>query len=68
MKKRADGKAHQSDDEGEEIKESRVVATEPAKQQTLSKEELERRQLENVPVIADSEISPAAYLFQNQEE
>jgi len=34
----------------------------------VSKEEIERRQLENVPVIADSEISPAAYLFQNQEE
>ena len=34
----------------------------------MSKEELERRQLENAPVIGDSEISPAAYLFHNQEE
>ncbi len=34
----------------------------------MTKEEIERRSLENVPVIADSEISPAAYLFQNQEE
>ena len=31
----------------------------------LSREEEERKKLENVPVIADSEISPAAYLFQN---
>ena len=31
----------------------------------LSQEEIERRQLENAPVIGDSEISPAAYLFHN---
>lgn len=36
--------------------------------QPLSKEEKEKRELENAPVIADSEVSPAAYLFQNQEE
>jgi hypothetical protein len=34
----------------------------------MTREELERQQLENTPVIADSEISPAAYLFHNQEE
>jgi hypothetical protein len=33
-----------------------------------NKEEAERRELELAPVIGDSEISPAAYLFQNQEE
>ena len=49
-------KDHQSDDEDEIA----VVAT---TKQPLSKEEIERRQLEHVPVIADSEISPAAYLF-----
>jgi len=35
---------------------------------TLSAEEQEKRMLANVPVMHDSEISPAAYLFQNQEE
>ncbi len=65
MKKRADGKAHQSDDESEEIKETEVVEK---AQVVVSQSEIERRQLENAPVIADSEISPAAYLFQNQEE
>ncbi len=34
----------------------------------ISKEELERRALENMPVIADSEISPAAHLFANHDE
>lgn len=34
----------------------------------LTQEEIERRQLENAPVIGDSEISPAAYLFQNHDE
>ena len=63
MKKRTEGKAHGSDDEGEEIKENKVAET-----QKLSQAEIEKRQLENAPVIADSEISPAAYLFQNQEE
>ena len=52
-------KAHQSDDEDEhEIKTENEVAT-----TRLTKEEQERRNLENMPVIADSEISPAAYLF-----
>jgi len=62
MKNRVAGsKAHLSD--GEEEQELEVVQEEP-----VSKEELERRQLENLPVIADSEVSPAAYLFQNQVE
>jgi hypothetical protein len=61
MKNRAaGGKAHLSDGEEEEI--------EVAKEEQVSKEELERRQLENLPVIADSEVSPAAYLFHNQVE
>ena len=50
-------KDHQSDDEDDAIVETKDIA--------LTKEEIERRQLEHVPVIADSEISPAAYLFQN---
>lgn len=61
-------KAHQSDDEDDIVPaenddkgKSQVVAE-------VSKEELERRQLENAPVIGDSEISPAAYLFQNHDE
>jgi len=56
------GKDHQSDDEGDgHDKKGNVVAT----HQTLSKEEIERQQLEDVPTIPDSEISPAAYLFQH---
>lgn len=53
-------KDHQSDDEDDAIVETH--------DRPLTKEEIERRQLEHAPVIADSEISPAAYLFQNQEE
>ena len=34
----------------------------------MSQEEIERRKLQDLPVIADSEISPSAYLFQHQEE
>jgi hypothetical protein len=61
MKNRGAGsKAHLSDGEEEEI--------EVVQEEQVSKEELERRQLENLPVIADSEVSPAAYLFQNQVE
>jgi hypothetical protein len=49
-------KAHQSDDEDDEV--TTEVAVRP-----VSKEEQEKQMLANVPVIADSEISPAAYLF-----
>jgi hypothetical protein len=56
-------KAHDSDNEEEiQVSPPPQTATELAK---ISKEEFERRQLENAPVIADSEISPAAYLFNN---
>lgn len=53
-------KDHNSDDEGEkEIKEDKKeIAV-----RKFTKEELEREQLKDLPVIADSEISPAAYLF-----
>ena len=52
-------KDHQSDgEEEEEVKEEQKT-----NKKQLSKEELEKRQLENAVVIADSEISPAAYLF-----
>ena len=60
-------KAHNSDGEDhdevqeDDRKEKGVVAQ-------LTQEEIERRQLENAPVIGDSEISPAAYLFQNHDE
>ena len=60
-------KAHNSDGEDndevqeDDQKEKKVVAQ-------LTQEEIERRQLENAPVIGDSEISPAAYLFQNHDE
>ena len=61
MKNRGAGsKAHLSDGEEEEI--------EVVQEEQVTKEELERRQLEHLPVIADSEVSPAAYLFQNQVE
>lgn len=53
MKSRA--KDHKSDDEDEKIEENKVAP--------LSSEEIERRRLRDMPVIADSEISPAAYLF-----
>lgn len=49
-------KQHASDDEDEApVEENKVVP--------LSAEEIERRRLKDMPVIADSEISPAAYLF-----
>ena len=57
------GKDHQSDDEGDgDEGKGKALVTQ---QQPLSAEEIERQQLENEPVIADSEISPAAYLFQH---
>lgn len=73
MKNRADknaSKAHGSDEEPDiQVEDDKLgknkqvaVAEQP------SQEEMERRQLEHAPVIADSEISPAAYLFHNQEE
>jgi hypothetical protein len=34
----------------------------------VSQEEEQSRQLENAPVIPDSEVSPAAYIFQQTEE
>ena len=33
----------------------------------VTKEEIERAELEATPVIPDSEVSPAAYIFQNEE-
>ena len=51
-------KDHQSDDEDEApVEENKIVP--------MSQEEIERRKLKDLPVIADSEISPAAYLFQH---
>lgn len=54
---RTKAKDHLSDGEDEVTEDNKV------EKKTLTKEEIERRQLENLPVIADSEISPAAYLF-----
>ena len=54
-------KEHLSDGEDEVKEDNQVAAVD--KQQQMSQEEIEKRQLENLPVIADSEISPAAYLF-----
>lgn len=36
--------------------------------EVVSREQEQARQLENVPVIPDSEVSPAAYIFQQTEE
>ena len=52
-------KEHLSDDEGEE---TATRGSEDANQRALVE------QLENTPAIPDSEISPAAYLFQQHEE
>ncbi len=57
-------KEHLSDDEDEVEDDKNQIE----KQKPLTNEEIERRHLEHAPVIADSEISPAAYLFQNQED
>ena len=54
-------KDHQSDDEEEVTQEENKVAQ-------LTQEDIEKKKLKDLPVIADSEISPAAYLFQHQEE
>jgi hypothetical protein len=54
MKSRA--KDHLSDDESEAPQEENKVVP-------MTAEEIERRKLKDLPVIADSEISPAAYLF-----
>ena len=53
-------KDHNSDDEGEKNQEDDKKEKQ-VKKKTL--EEIEQEQLKNLPVIADSEISPAAYLF-----
>jgi hypothetical protein len=52
-------KDHDSDDDLPDIKEE-----EKQQVQVLSKEEQQALELENVPVIPDSEVSPAAYIFQ----
>ena len=53
-------KDHNSDDEGDhddkKSKNSQQV-------RTKTQEEIERDRIKDLPVIADSEISPAAYLF-----
>jgi hypothetical protein len=71
-KSTAGSKAHGSDDEDSaEIQTSAIddkLGKQVAVADHISQEEIERRQLEHAPVIADSEISPAAYLFHNQEE
>jgi hypothetical protein len=61
----ASNKAHLSDDEDDIKQDSQSLAKVAEHSPQLSKQEIERRQLENVPVIADTEISPAAYLFHN---
>ena len=61
-------KGKDSDEEEEEIIElgetsgSQVAVIEP------TTAELQARELENVPTIPDSEVSPAAYIFQNMED
>ena len=55
---RTKNKDHLSDGEDDVVEENQVAVKKP-----LTREEIERQQLEHVPVIADSEISPAAYLF-----
>jgi len=56
-------KEHDSDPESDkEIEEEQNQVAE------VSREEEQARQLENVPVIPDSEVSPAAYIFQHTEE
>jgi hypothetical protein len=59
-------KEHLSDDEDDSTSSALTTTEKPVK--TLTREEIEQKNLENAPVIADSEISPAAYLFQNQED
>ena len=61
-------KAHQSDGEDDDIVDASNDENKKKQVAKISQEEVERRQLENAPVIADSEISPAAYLFQNHDE
>ena len=49
----------------EENKESDNTKTQ---KKEISEEEIQKRQLESAQVIPDTEISPAAYLFQHQED
>lgn len=56
-------KDHDSDHEEEDIKDE-GMAVEPV----VSREEELARTLENVPVIPDSEVSPAAFIFKHTEE
>jgi hypothetical protein len=51
-------KSHDSDDEAE----MELANREPTQADIIA------QQLESAPVIPDSEVSPAAYIFQNQEE
>ena len=57
------GKARDSDEEPE----VNVEEVDNRQVRQLTKEEIERAELEATPVIPDSEISPAAYIFQNEE-
>ena len=55
------GKERDSDDENEiNLEENQVRA--------LTPEEIAQKELEAAPVIPDSEISPAAHMFMNQEQ
>ena len=54
-------KERDSDDENEIQAESQQV-------RALTPEEIAQKELEQTPVIPDSEISPAAHLFLNQED
>lgn len=60
-----DNKTHLSDGEDDDIVQDDKLGKGTVVKQALTQEEIERRQLENTPVIGESEISPAAYLFQH---
>ena len=55
-------KGKDSDEEEDEIELGESAVAVPSKAEQMAKE------LENVPTIPDSEVSPAAYIFQAQEE
>ena len=59
-------KGKESDEEQEE--EEIEIGDGKPKEKELTEAEKEAIELANVPTIPDSEVSPAAYIFQNQED
>ena len=61
-------KGKESDEEQEEEMDEIEIGDGKPKEKELTEVEKEALELANIPTIPDSEVSPAAYIFQNQED